>query len=203
MNDFDYDCMKKKQLARQAQHRKRGSKSKRCPMSTDHMTIRQWEERNGEIVSVNFDRPTSWSNFKTLSKDTQEEYLRHLATTYGANATKLAEMFDINVSTIRRHIQASELDIKFHVGHSMSAGQRAAWDSFLGSNDGIMTNTVQEPVAVRASTALENPSMQMNQFSLCFTGKIDADMIANSIKHILGGDASGQIEVVCSLTDCC
>lgn len=51
MNDFDYEVMQRKRLARQAFHRKSGSKSKKCPMSTDHMTRKQWLERCGESVT--------------------------------------------------------------------------------------------------------------------------------------------------------
>lgn len=194
MNDFDYDCLQKKRIAHQAKYRKRGSKSKRCSMSTDYMTTKQWKERNGKVVSVNFDKPTSWANFKELSRGAQEEYLHYLATVYGANATNLAEMFDTSVTTIRRYIQANELNIKFHVGHSMNAEQKAAWESFLNSGEGTPTDRVQKPIQKKSA-------MQMNKFSLCFTGVIDVDMIANSIRHILGGNASGQVEIVCSLME--
>lgn len=204
MNDFVYDSLQKKRLARQALHKKNGSKSRRCPLSTDHMTMKQWKERNGKVVSVSFGKPTSWDNFKELSKGTQEEYLRHLSTTYGANATNLAEMFDMSVATIRRHIQSNGLDIKFNVGHSMNAEQRIAWEHFLSGGENRMpTQAVCEPESAgNPNTPMEDdsePPMRMNKFSLCFSGVIDAEMIANSLKHILGGSAAGQVEVVCSL----
>ena len=43
----------------------------------------------------------------------------------------------------------------------------------------------------------------MNRFSLSFSGDINVDMIANSLKHILGGSATGQVEIVCSLVGGC
>lgn len=202
MTDFEYDCLQKKRIARQALHRKNGSKSHRCPMSTDYMTEKQWKERNGKVVSVSFNKPTSWNNFKELSKETQEEYLRNLSTTYGANATNLAEMFDVSVSTIRRHIQSAGLDIKFHVGHSMNGEQRTAWDVFLGSAalqpipQPEPATRREEPPEIHADT-----SMRMNKFSMSFSGDINVNMIANSLKHILGGNATGQVEIVCSLAE--
>lgn len=134
MTDFEYDCLQKKRLARQAFHRKNGSKSRRCPMSTDHMTEKQWTERNGKVVSVSFNKPISWDYFKELSKGTQEEYLRYLSATYRANTANLAEMFDVSASTIRRHIQSAGLDIKFHVGRSMNGEQREEWERFIGGD---------------------------------------------------------------------
>lgn len=82
MNDFEFDCLQKKRLAQQAKYRKRGSKSKKCPMSTDHMTKKQWIERCGKIVTIKMDSPVSWASFKELSKQTQEEYLKNLMEKY-------------------------------------------------------------------------------------------------------------------------
>lgn len=204
MTDFEYDCLQKKRLARQALHKKCGSKSRRCPMSTDHMTEKQWKERNGKVVSVSFDKPTSWDNFRELSKGAQEEYLRGLSATYGANATNLAEMFDVSVSTIRRHIQSVGLDIKFHVGHSMNGEQRAAWEAFLGGKaPQPVPQTVRAPQPEKPPEVYMDTSMRMDNFSLSFSGDINVDMIANSLKHILGGKATGRVEIVCSLVEGC
>lgn len=204
MTDFEYDCLQKKRLARQALHKKNGSKSRRCPMSTDHMTEKQWKERNGKVVSVNFDKPTSWDNFRELSKGPQEQYLQKLSETYGANATNLAEMFGVSVSTIRRHIQSVGLDIKFHVGHSMNGEQRAAWEAFLGGKaPQPIPQTVRAPEPEEPPKVCADTSMRMDNFSLSFSGDINVDMIANSLKHILGGRATGRVEIVCSLMEGC
>ena len=128
VNDFDYDCLQKKRLARQAKYRKRGSKSKKCTMSTDYMTQKQWKERNGKVVEANLSQPISWGTFKELSKSTQEEYLRHLMSEFGANATSLAMMFNVKPLTIRRYIQSNGLSIQFQFGHSMCSKQREAWE---------------------------------------------------------------------------
>ncbi len=204
MTDFNYDCLQKKRLARQASHRKCGAKSRRCPMSTDHMTMKQWKERNGKIVSVSFYKPVSWDNFRELSKGAQEEYLRRLSAAFGANATNLADMFGVSVSTIRRHIQANGLDIKFHVGHSMNADQRTAWENFLNGVEptpAAETSHGREPEPVPELHV--DTSMKMDRFSLSFSGDINIEMIANSLRHILGGNASGRVEVVCSLVERC
>lgn len=170
-------------------------------MSTDYMTQKQWEERNGKVVSLNFDKPTTWENFKELSKGVQEEYLRHLAETYNANATNLAEMFGMSVATVRRHIQSADLDIKFRVGHSMNAEQRDAWERFLHSAQEyiVASDVKEENRAVEPAPA----SMKMSKFSLCFIGPINVEMVANSLRHILGDEANGEVRVVCSLTERC
>lgn len=65
LTELEYDCLERKRLARQARYRKRGSKSKKCPMSTDYMTQKEWKERNGEVITMNLNRPVSWSVFNT------------------------------------------------------------------------------------------------------------------------------------------
>lgn len=107
VDDFTYDCWQKKQLAQQARHRKRGSKSRKCSLPSDSLTKKQWKERNGKTLSINLNQPTSWEIFKEVSKQTQEEYLNHLLAVYGANATSLATMFHVQPHTIRRFIQAN------------------------------------------------------------------------------------------------
>ena len=198
MNDFDYDCLERKRLARQAKYRKCGSKSRKCPLSTDHMTHKQWKERCGAVVSINIGRPVSWENFKAMSKQTQEEYIRDLMDTYGANATSLATMFNIRPLTVRRYIASAGLNIEFKVGHSMNAEQRMAWKRFLNEDN------VDQPMVMAAATEpITKPNtctaMVMDKFSLSFNGKIDIGMISNSLLHILGDNASGHIEIICNI----
>lgn len=198
MNDFEFDCLQKKRLAHQAKYRKRGSKSKKCPMSTDYMTRRQWLERCGKIVTVNMNEPITWKVFKELSKQTQEEYIHNLMGLYSVNATSLAAMFHIQPLTVRRHIAAQQLAVSFPVGHSMNAEQRRAWERFINGKQGEENNTVEA-----TETTDENPTdnkMEMSGFSLRFNGPIDISMIANSLTHILGNNAVGEVEIRCSLT---
>ncbi len=211
MNDFDYDCLLKKRLARQASHRKRGGRSRRCPMSTDYMTEKQWKERNGKIVSVQFSQPTSWENFKELPKDIQEEYLKHLSETYGANIANLSEMFDVSPSTIRRYLRGAELNIKFRAGRSMNASQREVWEKFLHTELYTGTSFVEcnkfscdsehGQIKSQNDTPVETSPMQMEKFSLCFSGHFDIDMVANSLRRMIHKNSVGKIEIVCTMTD--
>jgi hypothetical protein len=193
MNDFEFDCLQKKRLAQQAKYRKRGSKSKKCPMSTDHMTKKQWIERCGKIVTIKMDSPVSWASFKELSKQTQEEYLKNLMEKYHINASSLAEMFHITPITVRRHIATQGLAVSFPVGHSMNAEDRRAWELFLSGDA-----SENEVSAENEETCDEEP-MSMCSFSLRFSGKIDVSMISNSLIRILGDHSVGEIEVTCNL----
>lgn len=196
MNDFEFDCLQKKRLAQQAKYRKRGSKSKKCPMSTDHMTKKQWIERCGKIVTIKMDSPVSWASFKELSKQTQEEYLKNLMEKYHINASSLAEMFHITPITVRRHIATQGLAVSFPVGHFMNAEDRRAWELFL-SGDAVEQS--ENEVSLENEEMCDEEPMSMCSFSLRFSGKIDVSMISNSLVRILGDHSVGEIEVTCNL----
>lgn len=206
MNDFDYDVMQKKRIARMAQYRKRGSKSKKCPMSTDYMTRKQWEERCGEVHTYDMNEPKSWEQFKEMPVDIQREYLNYLVENYNVNATSLGTMFNIRPLTVRRHIETNNLGLTFKVGNSMNAAQKEKWKSFLSKEDTTPEDSnCVEQTAKEKSKMAEHPQtinsigMDMKQFSLTFQGKIDVNMIANSIISIIGQGAVGKVEIMCTL----
>lgn len=211
MNDFEYDAMLKKRIAQQARYRKCGSKSKKCPMSTDYMTGRQWKEMNGKVMSYQLNKPVKWEEFKRFPKHIQTEYLTNLIAVYNANATSLAQMFGVKPLTVRRHIEANKLGITFHVGKSMSAKEREIWSVFINGTasseeQGGQDNEPEARQDMEINNELSNREqpqpispMNMDRFSISFSGKIDVNMIANSLLSIVGPGASGKIEIICTL----
>ena len=181
MTDFEYDILQKKRLAHMAQYRKRGSKSRKCSLSTDHMTEKQWKERNGKVYTCNLNAPMSWEDFRALSGTTQKAYIQHLI---------------------------NGLGVSFKVGSSMNKEQRALWEKFL-YGDHVAGDALPAAVLVCApqEESIEEPDMpspepapmQMRQFSLVFEGKLNMSMIVNSILSIAGPNAEGKIEITCTL----
>lgn len=223
MTDFDYDCLQKKRIANQARYRKNGSKSKKCSLPSDRLTHKQWKERCGPVVSFNFNRPMNWDTFKKLSTIVQTEYITNLQKKYGVTAVDLGDMFGVRALTVRKHVDANGLNITFPRGHSMNAERRAVWNEFLGvvpTNvaDSVLENTVEEaPVEEVAEgvveagvltdqtepdtviAPMEPKGMNMKKFCLQFAGVIDVNMIANSLKLILGDQSNGELEIICNL----
>lgn len=223
MSDFEYDCLQKKRLAGQAKYRKRGSKSKKCNLPSDRLTQKQWKERCGPVVSFNFNKPMNWDTFKKLSTIVQTEYITNLQKKYGVTAVDLGDMFGVRALTVRKHVDANNLNVTFPRGHSMNAERRAMWNEFLGvvTNHVVESapdNSVEETPAeeaveeagadesvtaqVEAETEIapvEPKAMNMKKFSLQFAGVIDVNMIANSLKLILGNQSNGELEIICNL----
>lgn len=76
MNDFDYDIVQKKRVARGAfahVNRKRG----KCRLPSDSLTAAQKREMNGAVKTYNITRPMPLDEFKGMPDDLQREYLRN------------------------------------------------------------------------------------------------------------------------------
>ena len=156
-------------------------------------------------MSINLNKPASWEVFKALTEKTQEEYLRHLMEVYGANATSLAEMFGVQPLTVRRYLTARNLNITFPVGRSMNTQQKLAWEKFCKEECDNTPGLCFTPLAATpvedtvAAPTKQEKAMAMKNVSLSFSGRIDVNAIANSLRHILGDDMVGDIQIICSL----
>lgn len=105
MNDFDYDCMQKKRVARGAfahVSRKRG----KCRLPMDFLTPAQRKEKNGEVKSYNITRPMPWPEFKTLPEDLKREFFRNMQS-FGGTASWLADEMGAASATIRAAAKAA------------------------------------------------------------------------------------------------
>lgn len=210
MTDFDYDCLQKKRIANQAKYRKNGSKSKKCTLPSDRLTHKQWKERCGAVMSYNFGSPMNWEDFKQMPERIQAEYITNLQEKYSATATDLAKMFGVKPLTVTRHVASKNLNVTFHRGKSMTASQKDEWNRFV-SEERDDENIAEAPEAYEPEPQ-EVPNdeikkgiesvrqMNMRMISIMFDGSIDIDSIANSLRLILGNQASGSVEIVCRLT---
>ena len=79
MNDFDADVKMKKSLASGAKHRKSGSKSKKCTLPSDSLTIKEKNALNGETHTLNLNHAYSIEGLSVFSKQTQRDYLIYLS----------------------------------------------------------------------------------------------------------------------------
>lgn len=207
MSDFEFDCMKKKQLAGQAKYRKRGSKSKKCSLPSDGMTNKQWKERCGPVITYNPNKPMVWEDFKKLPDHIQTEYITNLQRKFGVTAVDLGKMFGVQPLTVRKHADANNLGVEFPRGHAMSAAKKAEWDKFVCheqdepaflDDEDCEEWPVEEPAGDMPAPA-QPEAMKMKNFSLRFSGNIDVNMIANSLKWILGESSNGELEIICNL----
>lgn len=218
MNDFDYDCYLKKNIARSASKCVRSSKSKKCTLLTDNLTQKQWKERCGDVVSYKMNEPLKWKEFCELPSDLKEEYLNGLVENYAAGASKIAGMFGVSGSSLFRLIRNDGLKVTFPKGRC-PADKQGLFEQFLGANDTGEACTVAnaeeaneencEPRNTRDSDSLieteekedfrahKAGGTKMTDFSVCFDGDVNIEMITNSLKFILGDTKRAKIKIIC------
>lgn len=129
MNDFDYDVMQKKRIARGAFNRKGGSKSKKCSLPSDNLTEAQKRKLSGPVQSVQLGQPCTWEQFKGLSDTLKKSYLMDLHNTYRASSGMLSKMFGVHITTVCDERARLGLP-NCKKGHRASKEQRAMWDAF-------------------------------------------------------------------------
>ena len=153
MNDFDYDALQKKRIAAGARHMKRGSRSKRCSLPSDHLTPAQLKRRNGPVSTYKLDAPMRWDDFKAMPVDLQKKYLTNLVEAYGATNEMLGDMFYVHpthVGTVKK-----ALGVVSHNPHRLIGEKKAIrdqmWAAFcngvVGGGDAVK-ETPREPEKV-------------------------------------------------------
>lgn len=241
MNEFDYDVRRRANLARQSRHKKNGSKSKKCPLSTDRMTVKQWKERNGPVISMNMNEPMIWKEFKSLPGDLKKEYIDNLISKYGATSGAIAEMLGVTPSFFSKYLSNGDFGITFNRYAKRSAEKKKLWAEFLNpvksgnvevvdevmdtvviaapasecveincnapeedsTNTDVANNAAVEdfePVCENVIPENDRPAkMAMEHFTIGFSGLLNADMIANSLRSILGNKSCGTITINCMI----
>lgn len=201
MTDFDYDCAQKKRLAQGARHRKCGSKSRACSLPSDRMTQKQWKERNGVCMTMSLSKPMSWEDFKQLSAGMQTEYLQHITDTYRVGKAKIAkDMFKCSYETLTKYVDERGLHTRFYsVAGNKEKAYTKAWNDFLGvaatpsAKAEIVPEAGPEPLVMPPKN---KTAVRMDSVSLRFTGELDIQMVANSLRHIIGDGTRGTLTVM-------
>lgn len=110
MNDFEYDCLQKKRIAQSA--RKKVHPKKGCSLPSDNLTPAQKKKLNGDVISVNLNRPISYKYFKVLSEDMQTMYYNHLVDEFGVFQSDIAKMFGIGNNTLSMYLKKRGLSVR-------------------------------------------------------------------------------------------
>ena len=144
MNDFDFDVMTKKRIARGASARKCGSKSRRCTLPSDYLTDAQKKARNRKMSTYNLSKPMTYEQFKLMPRDLQREYLLKLRNDMHASARVIAQMFGCSDETVRVVIR----NLGINTGGKkmyMNLDQLMRWNNWLSGDAANTPVAVTEP----------------------------------------------------------
>lgn len=132
MNDFDFDVMQKKRIANNAAHMKRGSKSKKCSLPSDHMTPAEWKRRNGPVSTYSLNKPMDWETFKSLPVDIQQSYIDILQSRFNVTTSTISkELFGKTAPVLKNLMEKNGLKYIQMKGKNMTPDERDLWDRWL------------------------------------------------------------------------
>ena len=144
MNDFDFDVMTKKRIARGAAARKCGSKSRRCTLPSDYLTDAQKKARNGKMSTYNLSKPMTYEQFKLMPRDLQREYLLKLRNDMHASSRVIAQMLGCSYETVRvviRNLGINTGGKKMYI----NLDQLMRWNNWLSGDAANTPVAVTEP----------------------------------------------------------
>ena len=207
MNIFDLEVYEKKKAVPSARHKKNGSKSKKCKLSTDGLTERQLQKRNGAIVTYKLNRPMQWAEFKAMPVDIQEKYLMDLKDRFGITPTAVSRMFGVTGQSVINLLAKEEYSIQLCKGQSMTKEQKWAFESFIRGNtqenkvDTVGNDT--EAVVVNVEDAplvekVESNPFQMSEFSMSMNGKFNRETFFRSLAMMIPDGVEVNMEIKCT-----
>ena len=150
MNDFDYEVMQKKRIARGAAHMKRGSKSKKCTLPSDHMTQAEWKRRNGPVSTYSLNKPMDWETFKSLPVDIQQSYIDILQSRFNVTTAAISrDLFGKTSPTLKSHMEKTGIKYIQMKGRNMSAEEKELWENWLSPAAPEWTPAEEDPAKVQ------------------------------------------------------
>lgn len=106
MNDFDYDSMQKKRIARGAMNK---VSHRGCTLPHEHLTKKELKKMNGEVKKYNLTQPMAWAEFRAMPIDLQRKYIKMLQDGYHVSNAMLAEMFGIVPHSVERYLAKNDI----------------------------------------------------------------------------------------------
>ena len=97
-------------VARSAHGRKSGARSRKCSLSTDGLTRKEWERRNGPMFKYNPDAPITYAKLRTLPKTTQREIITHIVSTYEPRLKDFKAMLNCSHQTYYVMLEKAGVD---------------------------------------------------------------------------------------------
>lgn len=160
---FVKDIRDKKSVAASAFRRNPGHRG--CKLPYEAIPYAERRKLNGEVKTMNIDRPMKWDEFKALPDDIKVKYITRLRELYHANYKDIAEMLGTGHKYLNQIANGLGIDCYGQDGkvsrNRMTWQQRESWKAFC---NGVLGGSPKAEVQV------EEPKMASELLS-----KLDLD----------------------------
>lgn len=125
--DLEKENQEKKVIARSA--RKKVTHTG-CKLPSDFMTNKEKQQLNGEVITMDMNKPVAYKAFKLWPADLQKEYLEKLVKEFGVSINSVAKMMGAPFSSFHSFLTSRHLRDVFPKNTKMSNDQVIDWDLF-------------------------------------------------------------------------
>ena len=136
-----------------------------CKLPSDYMTKKEKMAMNGEVMTMEMNKPVKYQAFKLWPADLQKEYLENLVKTFGVGLDDVGEMMGCHVNTFRQFARSRGLRDVFPTRKSPTKFCVNDWklfcDGVVYSSD-IMEQKIEELAAQTAPESHENALYETN-----------------------------------------
>ncbi len=155
--DFNRENAQKKSIGRSDRHRVR--KHKGCKLPSDSLTPAQKRKLNGEVITMNLNKPVRYGEFKFWPKDIQEKYLNSLHERFGATRKDICLMFGITPKTLANLISNNGLKI-FPASKGNRLQDPEGWENFKKGLLSVSETPEEAPKPKEPEKPIDIPKMQ-------------------------------------------
>lgn len=130
MNDFDYDVLQKKRIARNAKYQKKGSRSKGCKLPGDYLTKAEKAKLSETKVSIRLHDPITPAQFKLCSTPLKKEWLEWVRDEFHAGSSLISEdLWGMSRTYLTKYIRRYEPTLTdiFSSHKHQTADDRKRW----------------------------------------------------------------------------
>lgn len=158
MNDFEYDCMQKKRIARSA-HNHVNARRGKCKLPHEYKTAKELRALNGEVKTYNLKAPMSYEAFIVMPKDLQTAYITYLRDEFSATNAMISKMWGISVGTTQKYLREFPAAAMGRVSKKESCYRWDRWYRWLSEEQ---AETVAEEPQVE-EPQVEEPQVEVDE----------------------------------------
>lgn len=155
---IDYEQFKR-ELQKENQEKKVIARSARskvthtgCKLPSDFMTKKEKMAMNGEVMTMEMNKPVKYQAFKLWPADLQREYLENLVKIFGVGIDNIGEMMECHYNTFRKFVRSRNLRDVFPMHSSPKKFHKNNWRLFC---DGVPYPFETKTEETTAQNALE------------------------------------------------
>lgn len=162
--DFNADIREKKSLASGAKHRKSGSKSKKCTLPSDNLTIKEKNALNGETHTLILDHAYTIEDLAVFSKQTQRDYLIYLAKNICDTFEDFCEFFKLTEPQMKDYMFSVNFKYKAPVNAPVYTAAKNIRQEDIPTFDTVTVDGIAIPFNIyKLEFSLETDSLENRQ----------------------------------------